>query len=52
MPLLGKLLRRLRAGVDRSPLTGPEYAGAETIDVTSPSFTNGGAIPQNTPEKA
>jgi phosphatidylethanolamine-binding protein (PEBP) family uncharacterized protein len=46
MPLLGKLLRRLRAGEDRSPLTRPEYAGAETIDVTSPAFTNGGAIPQ------
>jgi Raf kinase inhibitor-like YbhB/YbcL family protein len=46
MPLLGKLLRRFRAGEDRSPLADPEYAGAETIDVTSPAFTNGGAIPQ------
>jgi phosphatidylethanolamine-binding protein (PEBP) family uncharacterized protein len=46
MPLLGKLLRRFRAGEDRSPLAGPEYAGAETIDVTSPAFTSGGAIPQ------
>jgi Raf kinase inhibitor-like YbhB/YbcL family protein len=46
MPLLGKLLRRFRAGADRSPLAGPEYAGAETIDVTSRAFTNGGAIPQ------
>jgi Raf kinase inhibitor-like YbhB/YbcL family protein len=46
MPLLGKLLRRFRAGEDRSPLADPEFAGAETIDVTSPAFTNGGAIPQ------
>ncbi|MDT7764751.1 MAG: hypothetical protein QOC63_4171 [Mycobacterium sp.] len=46
MPLLGKLLRRFRSGEDRSPLAGPEYAGAATIDVTSPAFTDGGAIPQ------
>ena len=46
MPLLGKLLRRFRAGEDRSPLAGPEYAGAQTIDITSPAFTNGGAILQ------
>jgi Raf kinase inhibitor-like YbhB/YbcL family protein len=46
MPLLGKLLRRFRAGEDRSPLAGPEYAGAHTIDVTSLAFTNGSAIPQ------
>jgi Raf kinase inhibitor-like YbhB/YbcL family protein len=46
MPLLGKLLRRFRAGEARSPLAGPEYAGAATIDVTSPSFTDGSAIPQ------
>jgi Raf kinase inhibitor-like YbhB/YbcL family protein len=46
MPVLGKLLRRFRAGEGRSPLAGPEYAGAETIDVKSPAFTDGGAIPQ------
>jgi Raf kinase inhibitor-like YbhB/YbcL family protein len=46
MPLLGKLLRRFRAGEDRSPLAGPEYAGAQPIYVTSPAFTDGGAIPQ------
>jgi Raf kinase inhibitor-like YbhB/YbcL family protein len=46
MPMLGKLLRRFRAGEGRSPLAGPEYAGAETIDVKSPAFTDGGAIPQ------
>jgi Raf kinase inhibitor-like YbhB/YbcL family protein len=46
MPMLGKLLRRFRAGEDRGPLAGPEYAGAETIDVESPAFTDGGAIPQ------
>jgi Raf kinase inhibitor-like YbhB/YbcL family protein len=46
MPLLGKLLRRFRAGEARSPLSGQDYAGAATIDVTSPAFTDGGAIPQ------
>jgi Raf kinase inhibitor-like YbhB/YbcL family protein len=46
MPLLGKLLRRFRAGEARSPLADPQYAGAATIAVTSPAFTDGGAIPQ------
>jgi phosphatidylethanolamine-binding protein (PEBP) family uncharacterized protein len=46
MPMLGKLLRRFRSGEDRSPLSGPEYVGAATIDVTSPAFTDGGPIPQ------
>ena len=46
MPLLGKLLRRFRAGEARSPLAGPEYTGTGTIDVTSPAFTDGGQIPQ------
>jgi Raf kinase inhibitor-like YbhB/YbcL family protein len=46
MPLLGKLLRRFRAGEARSPLAGPEYSGAATIDVTSTAFTDGGSIPQ------
>jgi phosphatidylethanolamine-binding protein (PEBP) family uncharacterized protein len=45
MPLLGKLLRRFRAGEARSPLAGPKYAGAGTIDVTSTAFTDGRAIP-------
>jgi phosphatidylethanolamine-binding protein (PEBP) family uncharacterized protein len=46
MPLIGKLLHRFRAGATRSPLAGPGYAGAEVIDVTSPAFNNGGAIPR------
>jgi phosphatidylethanolamine-binding protein (PEBP) family uncharacterized protein len=46
MPLLGKLLRRFRAGEAKSPLAAPEYAAATTIEVTSPAFTNGGPIPQ------
>ena len=45
-PLLGKLLRRFRAGEARSPLAGAEYAGAAAIDVTSAAFTDGGPIPQ------
>lgn len=46
MPLLGKLLRRFRAGEARSPLAGPEYTGTGTIEITSPAFTDGGPIPQ------
>lgn len=46
MPLIGKLLRRFRAGEHRSPLAAPEYAGANTLDVTSSAFSDGGAIPQ------
>jgi Raf kinase inhibitor-like YbhB/YbcL family protein len=46
MPLLGKLLRRFRAGEDKSPLSGHEYTTTATIDITSPAFTNGGVIPQ------
>jgi Raf kinase inhibitor-like YbhB/YbcL family protein len=46
MPLLGKLLRRFRAGEARSPLSSPEYSGAAAIEVTSAAFTDGGAIPQ------
>ena len=46
MRLLGKLLSRFRAGGHRSPLAGPEYAGASTIDVTSSVFADGGTIPQ------
>ena len=44
--MVGKLLRRFRSSEDRSPLAGPEYSGAATIDVTSPAFADGGAIPQ------
>ncbi|HEX2284234.1 MAG TPA: YbhB/YbcL family Raf kinase inhibitor-like protein [Mycobacterium sp.] len=46
MQLIGKLLKRFRAGERRSPLAGPDYAGADTIDVTSPAFADAGAIPQ------
>jgi len=46
MPLLGKLLRRFRAGENKSPLAAPEYAAAARVDVTSPAFTDGGSIPQ------
>jgi Raf kinase inhibitor-like YbhB/YbcL family protein len=44
--LLGKLLRRCRAGEARSPLAGPKYTGSDTIDVTSTAFTGGRAIPR------
>ena len=45
VPLLGRLVRRFRAGEARSPLAGPEYAAANTIGITSSAFTDGGAIP-------
>jgi Raf kinase inhibitor-like YbhB/YbcL family protein len=46
VPVLGRLLRRFRAGERRSPLAGLEYAGTGAIDVTSPAFAEGGPIPQ------
>ena len=45
MPIVGKLLRRFRAGAHRSPLAAPQYAGADTIDITSSAFGDGGPIP-------
>lgn len=44
--LLGKLLRKFRAGEARSPLSAPGFAGLAAIEVTSPAFTDGGTIPQ------
>ncbi|ODQ95825.1 hypothetical protein BHQ17_03775 [Mycolicibacterium holsaticum] len=40
------MLRRFRAGAHRSPLAAPQYAGADTIDITSSAFGDGGPIPQ------
>jgi len=47
MALLGKLFRRVRAGAHRSPLAGSGFAAAESISVTSPAFTEGGAMPRS-----
>ncbi len=46
MRLPGKLLRKVRAGEARSPLSAPAFAGHAAIEVTSPAFTAGGGIPQ------
>lgn len=40
------MLRRFRAGAHRSPLAAPQYAGADTIDITSSAFGEGDPIPQ------
>jgi Raf kinase inhibitor-like YbhB/YbcL family protein len=45
MALLGKVLRRVRAGGQRSPLSGAGFDAPESITVTSPAFIDGGPIP-------
>jgi Raf kinase inhibitor-like YbhB/YbcL family protein len=45
MPLLGRLLHRLRADEKRSPFAGPEYAAPLAITLTSSAFSEGGRIP-------
>lgn len=47
MALLGKLLRRVRAGEQRSPLNGGGFAAPRSIAVTSPAFVDGGAMPKS-----
>jgi phosphatidylethanolamine-binding protein (PEBP) family uncharacterized protein len=51
MPVLGKLLRRVRAGEHRSPLAGGAFAAPESITVTSPAFADGSAMPQSSAGK-
>jgi phosphatidylethanolamine-binding protein (PEBP) family uncharacterized protein len=46
MALLGRLMRRVRAGEHRSPLAAPDFDAPATITVTSPAFTDGGTIPR------
>jgi hypothetical protein len=43
MRLLGKLLYRVRAGQSRSRLAG--ITAPATLTLTSPAFTDGGAVP-------
>jgi Raf kinase inhibitor-like YbhB/YbcL family protein len=50
MALLGRLLRRVRAGAHRSPLSGSAFA-PESISVTSAAFTDGGAMPSSSAGK-
>ncbi len=45
MALLGRLLRGVRAGAQRSLLAGSGFDAPESITVTSSAFTDGGAMP-------
>jgi Raf kinase inhibitor-like YbhB/YbcL family protein len=51
MALLGRLLRSVRAGVQRSPLSGSVFAAPESITVTSTAFTDGGPMPSSSAGK-
>jgi Raf kinase inhibitor-like YbhB/YbcL family protein len=51
MALLGKLLRRVRSGEHRSPLSGSGFAAPESIVVTSAAFTDGAAMPASSAGK-
>jgi phosphatidylethanolamine-binding protein (PEBP) family uncharacterized protein len=46
MALLGKVLRPIRAGEQRSPLSGSGFDAPESITVTSSAFAEGGAMPR------
>jgi phosphatidylethanolamine-binding protein (PEBP) family uncharacterized protein len=47
MALLGRLLRGVRAGAHRGPLARSGFDAPESITVTSPAFTDGGAMPRS-----
>ena len=51
MALLGRLLRRVRAGAHRGPLSGSAFAAPDSISVTSAAFTDGGAMPSSSAGK-
>jgi Raf kinase inhibitor-like YbhB/YbcL family protein len=45
MALLGKVLRRVRAGEQRSPLSGGGFDAPKSVTVTSSAFIDGGPMP-------
>ena len=49
--LLGKLLRRVRAGERRGPLSNSAFSAPESITVTSTAFTDGAAMPPSSAGK-
>ena len=51
MALLGRLLRRLRAGEQRSPLAGNGFDAPGSITVASSAFADGGAMPRSSAGK-
>jgi phosphatidylethanolamine-binding protein (PEBP) family uncharacterized protein len=44
--VIGKVLRRVRADPNRSPLASNGFEAPSTITVTSPAFADGGPIPR------
>lgn len=48
---LGRALRGVRAGAQRSPLAGGAFAAPTTITVTSTAFADGGAMPASSAGK-
>jgi phosphatidylethanolamine-binding protein (PEBP) family uncharacterized protein len=51
MALLGKVLRRIRAGERRSPLSGTGFDAPQSITVTSSALPDGGAMPASSAGK-
>ncbi|SOX55105.1 YbhB/YbcL family Raf kinase inhibitor-like protein [Mycobacterium ahvazicum] len=51
MALLGPLLRGVRAGAQRGPLCGADFAAPESITVTSAAFADGAAMPSSSAGK-
>ncbi len=51
MALLDRLFRRVRAGEQRSPLSGSGFDAPSSITVTSAAFTDGGPLPQSSAGK-
>jgi phosphatidylethanolamine-binding protein (PEBP) family uncharacterized protein len=45
MGAVGRLLRNVRAGAQRSPLAGAGFAAPHDITVTSTAFSDGGVLP-------
>lgn len=51
MAVLGKVLRRVRAGERRSPLSGTGFDTPQSITVISSAFTDGGTMPASSAGK-
>jgi phosphatidylethanolamine-binding protein (PEBP) family uncharacterized protein len=51
MPVLGKILRRVRAGAGRGPLAGNAFDAPASITVSSAAFDDGAAMPRSSAGK-
>jgi phosphatidylethanolamine-binding protein (PEBP) family uncharacterized protein len=51
MASLGRLFRRVRAGEQRSPLSGSDFDAPSSVTVTSAAFTDGGSMPSSSAGK-